>query len=98
MFDGAPVVVDPSEIRTNGARVIDFLVVQTELPSGTVQLTGVSWLPARIVKVRDCPGPGATARLTARSLTLTGASGVNELTSFSFELGFSCPEGARNQM
>jgi hypothetical protein len=94
--DGAPVVVAPSEISE--APGIDTLpvLVHVTVPPGTVQVSAVLALPTRSVNVRESVKPGATESVTARSLAVIVAFGVNELTMFSFALAAARPEGAMN--
>jgi hypothetical protein len=69
--------------------------VQPVLPPGTVHVRAVFALPTRNVNVRVSANPGATVSVTARSLAVIVAFGVNELTLFSFPLAPNWPDGAR---
>jgi hypothetical protein len=91
------VEVAPSEISDAGGIVMLPVLVQVTVPPGTVQVSAVFALPTRSVNVRVSVRPGATVSVTARSLAVTFAFGVNELTRFSFTFAVDRPEGVMNQ-
>src|SRR4029077_20627480 len=95
---GVPVLVEPIEISEASGIDTAPVLVQLVLPGGTVQVSAVSALPTRSVNVRVSVRPVATVRVTARSLAVLDAFGVNELTLFSFASAANWPDGARNEL
>ena len=76
-------LVEPIEIREPSGIVTLCVLVHPVLPAGTVQLRAVFALPTRRVKVRVSAGPVPTVSVTAKSVAVVVAFGVNELTLFS---------------
>ena len=75
--------MEPIEISEPPGIVTLLVLVQPVLPGGTVQVSAVSALPTRKVNVRVSVRPVPTVSVTARSLAVVVAFGVNELTLFS---------------